>query len=140
MDFSNVSDVAVRINSVSSGLAEDDLVALAEAEKPPMTLMLPKVDTCEEALWFASTMKTVYKKWCVMELAPVIVEAYMEEKTVLVCVMEMGHFPLLRTFKGDSRTNAGLHSTLFIRQILIIFGVKLPPGFQNMFDTKTYLL
>lgn len=61
-DFSSVPDVAVRINSVSSGLVEADLLALKEAEKLPMTLMLPKVDTAEEALWFASTLKNIFKK------------------------------------------------------------------------------
>jgi len=60
-DFSNVADVAVRINSVSSGLAEEDLLAVREAQRLPMTIMLPKVDSCEEALWFASTFKTIFK-------------------------------------------------------------------------------
>jgi len=61
LDFSNVPDVAVRINSVSSGLAEADLLALSIGEKLPMTLMLPKVDTSEEACWFATTLQKIFK-------------------------------------------------------------------------------
>lgn len=61
LDFSNTADVAVRINSVSSGLAEADLLALSEAENLPMTLMLPKVDSCEEVLWFATTLNKIFK-------------------------------------------------------------------------------
>jgi len=61
MDFSGVTDVAVRINSVSSGLAEDDMIALREAPVLPATLMLPKLDSCEEVLWFASTFRNIFK-------------------------------------------------------------------------------
>jgi len=60
-DFSSVADVAVRINSVSSGLIEDDLVALVASDALPMTLMVPKVDSCEDALWFANALTRLFK-------------------------------------------------------------------------------
>jgi len=60
-DFSGLTDVAVRINSVSSGLAEADMIALKDAPILPATLMLPKLDTCEEVLWFASTFQNIFK-------------------------------------------------------------------------------
>ena len=45
------SELAVRINSVSSGLADQDLSALFSCKEPPKTLVVPKVDNVEEVDW-----------------------------------------------------------------------------------------
>ncbi|XP_041055897.1 citramalyl-CoA lyase, mitochondrial isoform X3 [Carcharodon carcharias] len=47
------TDLCVRINSVSSGLAELDMEVILESKALPPTLMLPKVETVEEIKWFA---------------------------------------------------------------------------------------
>jgi len=49
-DF-GVSDVAVRVNSISSGLAEEDLSCILSAPALPSSLVVPKVDTVDEAKW-----------------------------------------------------------------------------------------
>ena len=41
------TEIAVRINSMESGLAKDDLKVLFSGEKVPKTLLLPKVDKKE---------------------------------------------------------------------------------------------
>ncbi|XP_074048066.1 citramalyl-CoA lyase, mitochondrial isoform X1 [Macrotis lagotis] len=43
----------VRINAVSSGLAEKDLEALLQSQVLPSSLMLPKVENPEEIRWFS---------------------------------------------------------------------------------------
>ncbi|XP_072884786.1 citramalyl-CoA lyase, mitochondrial isoform X1 [Hemitrygon akajei] len=47
------TDLCVRINSVSSGLAELDMEAILPSKDRPPTLMLPKVENTEEIKWFA---------------------------------------------------------------------------------------
>ncbi|XP_012578842.1 PREDICTED: citrate lyase subunit beta-like protein, mitochondrial [Condylura cristata] len=47
------TEKCVRINSVSSGLAEDDLEALLQSRVLPSSLMLPKVETPEDIQWFS---------------------------------------------------------------------------------------
>ncbi|XP_051882690.1 citramalyl-CoA lyase, mitochondrial isoform X2 [Pristis pectinata] len=47
------TDLCVRINSVSSGLAELDMEVILPSEDRPPTLMLPKVENTEEIKWFA---------------------------------------------------------------------------------------
>ncbi|XP_043547228.1 citramalyl-CoA lyase, mitochondrial isoform X1 [Chiloscyllium plagiosum] len=47
------TDLCVRINSVSSGLAELDMEVILQSKELPPTLMLPKVETVEEIKWFA---------------------------------------------------------------------------------------
>eukprot|EP01147_Barroeca_monosierra_P000829 gene829-4109_t len=57
IDFGQ-SDVAVRINSVSSGLASDDLRAIFESNVLPRTLVVPKVDIPADIEWlFEETAK-----------------------------------------------------------------------------------
>ncbi|XP_028992811.1 citramalyl-CoA lyase, mitochondrial isoform X2 [Betta splendens] len=46
------TEKCVRVNSVSSGLAEADLQAILQAEVLPPALMLPKVEDTEEVKWF----------------------------------------------------------------------------------------
>ncbi|XP_066872805.1 citramalyl-CoA lyase, mitochondrial isoform X2 [Kogia breviceps] len=47
------TEKCVRINSVSSGLAEEDLQALLRSRVLPSSLMLPKVEDPEEIQWFS---------------------------------------------------------------------------------------
>ena len=45
------TEAAVRVNSVSSGLAEEDLKVTLSAKYLPPTVMLPKVETPSELEW-----------------------------------------------------------------------------------------
>ncbi|KAM3933560.1 LOW QUALITY PROTEIN: citramalyl-CoA lyase, mitochondrial [Leptodactylus fuscus] len=47
------SEKCVRINSVSSGLAEEDLIVILQSKVLPSCIMLPKVESSEEVKWFA---------------------------------------------------------------------------------------
>ncbi|XP_067392887.1 citramalyl-CoA lyase, mitochondrial isoform X2 [Emydura macquarii macquarii] len=47
------TEKCVRINSVSSGLAEQDLEVLLKSGVLPSSLMLPKVENAEEIRWFS---------------------------------------------------------------------------------------
>ncbi|XP_074185592.1 citramalyl-CoA lyase, mitochondrial isoform X2 [Rhinolophus sinicus] len=47
------TEKCVRVNSVSSGLAEEDLEALLQSRVLPSSLMLPKVEGPEEIQWFS---------------------------------------------------------------------------------------
>ncbi|CAL8267422.1 unnamed protein product [Lota lota] len=51
------TEKCVRVNSVSSGLAEDDLRAILQAEVLPPALMLPKVEDTEEVQWFVDRFR-----------------------------------------------------------------------------------
>lgn len=52
------AEKCVRINSVSSGLAEEDLEVLLQSKTLPSSMMLPKVENVEEIRW-VSTNNTV---------------------------------------------------------------------------------
>lgn len=52
------TEKCVRINSVSSGLAEEDLEVLLQSKTLPSSMMLPKVENVEEIRW-VSTNNTV---------------------------------------------------------------------------------
>lgn len=54
----HVRDLAVRVNSVSSGLAEEDLEEVFKANRLPDTIMLPKVESKEEIQWFSEHVKS----------------------------------------------------------------------------------
>lgn len=45
------TEKCVRVNSVSSGLAEDDLQVILQAEVLPPAIMLPKVENVQEVKW-----------------------------------------------------------------------------------------
>jgi citrate lyase subunit beta-like protein len=51
-----LSDIGVRINSIDSGFAEEDLRTVLSGEKIPQTLYLPKVETVEHIDWFAEKL------------------------------------------------------------------------------------
>lgn len=44
-------DWAVRVNSIDSGLCDDDLTALLTVDNLPDTILLPKVENKEHILW-----------------------------------------------------------------------------------------
>lgn len=48
------TEKCVRVNSVSSGLAEADLEVILQAEVLPPALMLPKVEDIEEVQWVSA--------------------------------------------------------------------------------------
>lgn len=52
------TEKCVRVNSVSSGLAEADLQVILQAEVLPPAIMLPKVEDTEEVRWVRSTYLT----------------------------------------------------------------------------------
>ncbi|NWW33655.1 CLYBL protein, partial [Panurus biarmicus] len=56
-DFGH-AEKCVRINSVSSGLAEEDLQVLLQSKTLPSSMMLPKVENVEEIRW-VSTKNTM---------------------------------------------------------------------------------
>lgn len=49
------TEKCVRINSVSSGLAEEDLEVLLQSRVLPSSLMLPKVEGPEEIRWVSNS-------------------------------------------------------------------------------------
>jgi citrate lyase subunit beta-like protein len=49
------TEYGVRINSIPSGLAEEDLRAVLSGERIPHTIYLPKVESPEDIDWFAQT-------------------------------------------------------------------------------------
>ncbi|XP_064473164.1 citramalyl-CoA lyase, mitochondrial-like [Ornithodoros turicata] len=55
-EFTRRTDVAVRINSVDSGLAEDDLKCVLSAQKLPQTLLLPKVEDKNHVSWLVERL------------------------------------------------------------------------------------
>lgn len=52
------TEKCVRVNSVSSGLAEADLQVILQAELLPPALMLPKVEDAEEVRWVSPSCHT----------------------------------------------------------------------------------
>ncbi|CAG0920746.1 unnamed protein product [Notodromas monacha] len=52
------TECCVRVNSVQSGLCEDDMVMVCSLRNLPKTLMLPKVDNVEQLRFFAYTLRT----------------------------------------------------------------------------------
>lgn len=52
------TEKCVRVNSVSSDLAEADLQVILQAEVLPPAIMLPKVEDTEEVRWVRSTYRT----------------------------------------------------------------------------------
>ena len=50
------AEPVVRVNSVNSGLAEEDLKVTLSANNLPKTLMLPKVEDVEQINWVSSIL------------------------------------------------------------------------------------
>lgn len=58
LDF-GASEAAVRINPVSSGLAEEDLKVVLSAKRLPDALVVPKVESQDEVHWVLDRVKTL---------------------------------------------------------------------------------
>jgi hypothetical protein len=58
LDFGG-SEAAVRINPVSSGLAEEDLAAVLSAKRLPDALVVPKVESLDEVQWILDRVMTI---------------------------------------------------------------------------------
>lgn len=56
------TEKCVRVNSVSSGLAEADLQVILQAEVLPPAIMLPKVENIQEVKWVSNRISCVVKK------------------------------------------------------------------------------
>ncbi|XP_023227906.1 citrate lyase subunit beta-like protein, mitochondrial isoform X1 [Centruroides sculpturatus] len=56
MEFGR-TECSVRINSVESGLAEDDFTEIFKAVRLPPTIMIPKVDKIQHVEWVAQQIK-----------------------------------------------------------------------------------
>ncbi|XP_076444980.1 citramalyl-CoA lyase, mitochondrial-like [Babylonia areolata] len=51
-------DIAVRVNSVGSGLMNEDLKVIMKAHHLPQTILLPKVDTVDDVVLFTSQFRS----------------------------------------------------------------------------------
>ncbi|XP_021357710.1 citrate lyase subunit beta-like protein, mitochondrial [Mizuhopecten yessoensis] len=60
LDFGR-TECVVRVNSVDSGLIEDDLKVIFRADRMPQTIMLPKVNRPEEMYQFTDNLKESLK-------------------------------------------------------------------------------
>lgn len=56
------TEKCVRVNSVSSGLAEADLQVILQAEVLPPAMMLPKVEDTEEVQWVSYKIFLKFEK------------------------------------------------------------------------------
>lgn len=71
------TEKCVRVNSVSSGLAEADLQVILQAEVLPPAIMLPKVEDMQEVQWvsynYLTTIECSYSitnvQVCLLELS-----------------------------------------------------------------------
>ncbi|GIX85457.1 citramalyl-CoA lyase, mitochondrial [Caerostris extrusa] len=59
-DFKNI-EFAVRINSLDSGLAEEDLLSILNCRNLPDTLMVPKVESADDIIWIHDKLKLLSK-------------------------------------------------------------------------------
>ncbi|GBN86219.1 Citramalyl-CoA lyase, mitochondrial [Araneus ventricosus] len=60
-DFKKI-EFAVRINSVDSGLAEEDLMCVLSGERYPETLMVPKLESSAQIIWINEKLKLCSKQ------------------------------------------------------------------------------
>ncbi|ESO87404.1 hypothetical protein LOTGIDRAFT_127794 [Lottia gigantea] len=72
MEF-GITDIAVRINSVSSGLYQDDLNVILSATNLPQTILLPKVDYVEELQMFTNQFQAVLKDKNIKNYQPYLI-------------------------------------------------------------------
>ncbi|XP_063281510.1 citramalyl-CoA lyase, mitochondrial [Pelobates fuscus] len=76
------TEKCVRINSVSSGLAEEDLEVILQSRILPSCLMLPKVENSDEIKWFADRFSHYMKG---RDLAqPIYIITFVETATGLL--------------------------------------------------------
>lgn len=55
------TEFAVRINSIDSELAEEDLKAVLSCKNIPETLMIPKIEDSDHVYWIVDKLKTSFK-------------------------------------------------------------------------------
>ncbi|KAF8767486.1 citramalyl-CoA lyase, mitochondrial-like [Argiope bruennichi] len=55
-DFKKI-EFAVRINSIDSGLAEEDLMSVLSGKRYPDTLMVPKLENSDQIIWINEKLK-----------------------------------------------------------------------------------
>ncbi|GFT37701.1 citramalyl-CoA lyase, mitochondrial [Nephila pilipes] len=55
------TEFAVRINSIDSGLAEEDLMSVLNFKKYPDTLMVPKIESSDHISWIHEKLKSHFK-------------------------------------------------------------------------------
>ncbi|XP_071491431.1 citramalyl-CoA lyase, mitochondrial-like [Diadema antillarum] len=58
LELPRVTDVAVRINSMESGFAEEDLAVILQAKRVPDTILVPKFDSIEHVHWLVRQLKS----------------------------------------------------------------------------------
>ncbi|XP_061482573.1 citramalyl-CoA lyase, mitochondrial isoform X2 [Rhineura floridana] len=130
------TEKCVRINSVSSNLAEEDMKVILKSSILPTSLMLPKVESVEEIRWFAEKFAHHLKGRILIEPMNVIpfVETAMgllNFKEVCEEILRMGSQVGLRldavVFGGeDFRASIGstrsreTHDILYARQKIIV--------------------
>ncbi|KAM4700390.1 citramalyl-CoA lyase, mitochondrial isoform 1-T1 [Discoglossus pictus] len=95
------SERCVRINSVSSNLAEQDLEVILQSKVLPSCLMLPKVETTDEVKWFTDKFQHTIKNRKLTE--PIHLITFVETAVGLLNFKEVCEEVLLRGPK------AGLH-------------------------------
>lgn len=61
-------EVGVRLNSVESGMCEEDLAAILSADHLPPTLLLPKVDSKEHLQWVSNIHVSISRDYVVVDV------------------------------------------------------------------------
>ena len=79
--------MCVRINSIETGLAEDDLRAALTVKVLPHSIVVPKVDTVEHLDWVKPSLKILavifyVQAWKLRFCAPVLREGHTCSDTV----------------------------------------------------------
>ncbi|MGH0157905.1 UNVERIFIED_CONTAM: hypothetical protein FKN15_051637 [Acipenser sinensis] len=123
------TEKCVRVNSVSSGLAELDLEAVLQSEVLPPALMLPKVENTEEVRWIqcASRTKEAHELLYARQKVVVTAKAFGLQAIDLVYIDYQDEEGLRRQsregalmgFTGASRTKEA-HELLYARQKVVV--------------------
>ncbi|XP_053563788.1 citramalyl-CoA lyase, mitochondrial [Bombina bombina] len=130
------TEKCVRINSVSSNLAEDDLEVILQSKVLPSCLMLPKVETADEVKWFTDKFLHFIKDRKLMQ--PIYLITFVETAVGLLNFKEVCEEALLRGAKvglqldgvvfgaEDFRASIGAtsskdtHDLLYARQKIVV--------------------
>ncbi|CAE1287448.1 CLYBL [Acanthosepion pharaonis] len=68
-----IADCTVRVNSVSSGIIEDDLKAVLKASRLPQTVILPKVDYVQEIEEFTAMLEDICFQYKIESWKPALI-------------------------------------------------------------------
>lgn len=97
VDFGQ-SECSVRVNSVESGLCEEDLKTVLGGKNLPMALHLPKVDEAEQLIWFGQKLNQVLSHHDQLQ-DPIPLIIFIESARALMRLPEIcEQASLLRTF------------------------------------------